>query len=77
MGKEWTDDEVAAEISAAVQIVREDRMDKFIRERLGPSGSSPTKDPEKTAPPGKTEPGTSTPPKPKRSLWWGEIEGES
>jgi hypothetical protein len=71
MSKEWTDEEVQAEISAAVAIVREDRFEKFIRARIGePSGDGkPTKD-EKT-PPAPNDPPKNDPPK-KRSLWWGD-----
>lgn len=73
MAKEWTDEEVRAEIAAAVAIVREDRFEQFVRSKIGPTGSA-------GGPPGNGDP--KSPPrgdakesvteKKRRSLWWGE-----
>lgn len=76
MAKEWTDDEVAAEISKAVQIVREDRIDTLIRSRLS-APPNPNPGTENKPPPSSGNPDTdpSGNPAPKRkSLWWGEQE---
>lgn len=62
--------EAKAEIAEAIRIVREDRFEKFLRERLGkPSGNDP---PNPTPPPPKDP--TNDPPTdpPKRGLWWPE-----
>lgn len=79
MPKEWTDEEVQDEINKAVQIVREDRIDTLLRNRLSaPSGNpgNSENDPPKSGDnsgndnsgnPGNT--GTK-----KRSLWWGDTE---
>lgn len=70
MSKEWTDDEVRAEIAEAIKIVREDRFEQFVRSKIGPVGgnSEPT---EPKAPP-RGEPKDAPTDKKKRSLWWGE-----
>lgn len=67
MAKEWTDEEVQAAIGEAVQIVREDRIDKMLSARLksadtGTNGS--TGDNSNSDKNG----GTSDK---KKSLWWG------
>lgn len=82
MAKEWTDDEVSAEIAKAVQIVREDRLEQFLRTRFKAS--------EENNPPNPPKPDGPTPPPPKskgdspekqpparKSLWWGETSTES
>jgi len=69
MPKEWTDEEVQAEISAAVAIVREDRFEKFVRDKVGGSGSGDPGKGDKTPPPAKEG---GNPPPTKRSLWWGD-----
>jgi hypothetical protein len=68
--KEWTDEEVQAEIREAVHIVREDRFEKFVRGKVG-GATPPAGGP--TPPPGK--PGDPpAEPKPKRkALWWGDA----
>lgn len=72
MAKEWTDEEVAAEISKAVQIVREDRIDTLIRNRLSaPSGQ---KDDGKNDPPSSGGNDDNSSGKKKGSLWWGSTE---
>lgn len=76
MAREWTDEEVAAEISKAVQIVREDRIDTLIRNRL--SAPNPDKDGKENNPPpssGNTgnDTGGNTSTK-RKSLWWGETD---
>lgn len=79
MPKEWTDEEVAAEISKAVQIVREDRIDKMLRNRL--STPIPDKDgKENNPPPSSGNPnndGGGNPSTKRKSLWWGETDGLS
>lgn len=77
MPREWTDEEVSEEISKAVQIVREDRIDTLIRNRLSApsSNSDDTKD-KAPASGGNTSDdssGGNTQPK-RKSLWWGEID---
>lgn len=75
MGKEWTDDDVKAEIAEAVRIVREDKFEAFVRSRTGTqtpqgSGSAP--------PPKQTPPEPPEPTKVKKGLWWGEaLTGDS
>jgi len=76
MAKEWTDEEVQKEISEAVQIVREDRIDTLIRNRLSAPPSNSDK-PENNPPPpsGSTNDGNGgNPPVKRKSLWWGEID---
>lgn len=70
MGKEWTDDEVTKEIRDAVAIVREDRLETFLRGRFAQtdsdSGNSGNAGTDKGSDAGNGD-------KPKRkSLWWGE-----
>jgi len=82
--KEWTDEEVKAEIAAAVKIVNDDR-EKAEYDRLhgkygqSPSGDSgnPTGD-GPAAPPKKEGEGESNvdPSAKKRGLWWGEALDE-
>ena len=75
MPREWTDDDVLEEINKAVQIVREDRMDKLLRSRLSPPKPEndptdpPETDPTRKPPPKKDKPET---PPVRKSLWWGE-----
>jgi hypothetical protein len=70
MPKEWTDEEVQKEISEAVQIVREDRIDALIRRRLSAESANPndSTNGDKNAPPPSS--GDNSPPK-RKSLWWG------
>lgn len=74
MPKEWTDDEVSAEINAAVKIVAEDRLFRGLSEKLKGSATNPNG--TDTGGTGNTggNPGTGDGnPKPKRSLFWGEA----
>lgn len=64
-------DEAKAEIAEAVRIVREDRFEAYVRDRLG--ATPPTNGPP--APPAKPEP-TTEPPKEKKGLWWGDALNE-
>jgi hypothetical protein len=73
MAKEWTDEEVAEEIGKAVQIVREDRIDTLIRNRLSATPNNPP-NPENNPPPSSGNPSNDNPGdtgKKKGSLWWG------
>jgi len=55
--------EAKAEIAEAVRIVRQDKMDKFLRSHplLNPKRDDPPPDPKKTAPPKPTDPPTEPP----------------
>lgn len=79
MAKEWTDEEVTAEIREAVRIVNEDRERATyaqLHERYGQK-PPPEGDPKdgKNTPPPKTD-GTE-PPKKRRSIWWGDRLDET
>jgi len=72
-GREWTDDEVKAEIAAAVRIVAEDReRAEYTRlhEKYKPDPDTDPAGNGKTPPP-KKDGDDGEPPKPKRGLWWG------
>lgn len=79
MTKKWTDEEVQAEIQAAVKIVAEDREraeyarlhGKYGTESDNPNGDSGSDD-GKTPPKkeGETEPSVETG---RKSLWWGAV----
>jgi hypothetical protein len=69
MGKEWTDEEVSAEIAKAVQIVREDRIDTLIRSRL--SAQPPEKNGTENNPPPSGDGNNPANPGKKKGLWWG------
>ena len=72
MPKEWTDDEVKKEIADAIQIVREDRFEAFVRSRQSPP-NDPNPPPNSPPPSGGNNPdngGT----KSKKSLFWGVEE---
>lgn len=76
MAKEWTDEEVQDEINKAVQIVREDRIDTLIRNRLSAPSGNPN-DKENNPPPSSGNSGndnSGNPTSKKRSLWWGDTE---
>lgn len=76
MAKEWTDEEVQAEIAAAVAIVREDRFEGFVRGLLGkPNDSSDNGSDPKSPPRGNPVEGATNPKK--RSLWWGDLSESS
>lgn len=67
-----------AEIAAAIAIVREDRMDKFMRDRLTKhTKSDPPTDPKPSDPPADPPPpkegDPEDPPKVRKSSYWGEI----
>lgn len=76
MAKEWTDEEVKAEIAEAVRIVREDKFEAFVRGRMGnapESGGKPGSAPPPTDP---KDPGKET--SKRGSLWWGQaLEDET
>jgi hypothetical protein len=80
MAKEWTDEEVQAEIREAVRIVHEDRERatyQQLHERFGqkPSPSGDPKDGKNPPPP--KDGGDQPPTQKRKSLWWGErLEGE-
>lgn len=74
MGKEWTDEEVAAEISDAVRIVREDKFEAFVRGKLPAPPSDPNGGNGQPGNAGNSGGNDPTAPKAKRSLWWGETE---
>lgn len=67
MAKEWTDEEVQAAIGEAVQIVREDRIDKMLSARLKSpdSGTNGTTDNNANSSGNGEKTGK------KKSLWWG------
>lgn len=75
MGREWTDEEVQKEISDAVQIVRADKIDTLLRNRLSapsPDPANPTNNPPPSSDnSGNSDPGNSTK---RKSLWWGTDE---
>jgi hypothetical protein len=86
MAKKWTDEEVQAEIRAAVQMVAEDRERAryaSLHEKYGQQ-TDPGSSGNGGDPPGddKTPPKKDEDPEPdlgngkKRSLWWGEISDE-
>lgn len=72
MPKEWTDEEVRAEIAAAVSIVREDRFEKFVRSKIGPADQGNGNGPADPKTPPRGEPAANPADKKKKSLWWGE-----
>lgn len=84
MARKWTDEEVQAEIRAAVAIVTEDReraQYAALHERFGkdPAKDDPAKDPAKdgpTPPPAKDGDPEPEPTPVKRSLWWGDALGD-
>jgi len=72
-------------IADAVRIVKEDKWDAFLRDRVGKHAGQPT--PTPTEPPAPTvdapQPKTDTPPNPntppesgRKSAYWGVFEGE-
>lgn len=79
MPKEWTDEEVADEINKAVQIVRADKIDTLIRNRLSTTSNNPP-NPENNPPPSGGNPNPdnggnpATGGKKNKSLWWGEVD---
>jgi hypothetical protein len=82
MGKQWTDEEVRAEIAAAVKIVREDR-ERAEYTRLhatygASSGDNGNNQPNNgpPAPPKKEEEGEGESIVAKRSIWWGDSLNE-
>ena len=81
MARKWTDEEVQAEIKAAVAIVTQDREKAqylALHERYG-SKDDPGKDPAKdgpTPPPAKDGDPPPEPTEKKKSLWWGDALGD-
>ena len=80
MAREWTDEEVRAEIAEAVRIVREDQEKatyKSLHEKYGEKAEPPDgKKGGKEPPPPKEDGGEPDKPKGKRSLWWGDRLNE-
>jgi hypothetical protein len=82
-------DAAKAEIRDAIRIVREDRFERYARERLEkwepktpqptpeptPTPTPPTPEPGPTPPPPNPEPAPESKPK-KRGLWWADAEDE-
>jgi len=82
-------DDAKTELAEAIRIVREDRFEKYVRERTPKQEppkdppKDPTKDPlidpEKdpkdppNPPPPKDPPDPNDPPKGRKSAWWGEL----
>lgn len=79
MAKEWTDDEVQEAIRDAVKIVAADK-ERAEYERLhGLYGQKQEENEDQgdgKTPPPKKDKEDKTPPKGKRSLWWGEPSGD-
>lgn len=70
MAREWTDDEVQAEIDKAVQIVREDKQYKMLSDLHSRGNGNPNSSPNDPPPSG----GNGNPTdKKKKSLFWGEV----
>lgn len=70
MAKEWTDEEVSAEIATAVKIVAEDRLFKGLSDKL--RGVASSNDPGNAPNP---PPSGGNPPSPKKKgLFWGEEQ---
>jgi hypothetical protein len=74
MPKEWNDDEVTALIKENVEIVRQDKLEAFLRSRF--SASTENKNDPANSPPlsGNGNPGNPSATKAKKSLFWGEID---
>lgn len=76
MAKEWTDEEVSAEIANAVRIVREDKFEAFVRSKVGTNSGDAGNPNDASGNSGNGNTGASGDgnPTPKRSLWWGDSE---
>jgi len=74
MPKEWTDDDVKAEIADAVRIVREDKFEAFVRGKLPAQPTDPNGGNGQSGNAGDGSGNNPTAPKGKKSLWWGESE---
>lgn len=74
MPKEWNDDDVKAEIAAAIAIVREDKFEAFVRTKLASNAGDKNGGDGKSGDGGNSGGNDGTPPKGKKSLWWGESE---
>lgn len=73
MPKEWNDDDVKAEIAAAVAIVREDRFEAFVRDKFPKTDGNSGSGNDQSGNAGSGNPGDGTS-KSKKSLWWGDTE---
>lgn len=73
MPKEWTDDDVKAEIAAAVAIVREDKFEAFVRDKFPKTNDNQGSGNAGTGNVGTGNSGDGQT-KPKKSLWWGDPE---
>lgn len=74
MAREWTDEEVQKEISEAVQIVRADKIDSLIRNRLSAKPDNENGDKNNPPPSGGNDGNPANSGKKKGSLWWGTEE---
>lgn len=75
MAREWTDEEVTKEIRDAVAIVREDRLETFLRSRFtNPADDKGNSGDAGTNPNSGAGNGNPSGTKAKKSLWWGESE---
>jgi hypothetical protein len=75
MAKEWTDEEIAAEIKRCHDIVREDKdraSYTTLHERFGKTETD-TEEQTEGGPPPKKNTKEEGIPKKKRSIWWGEL----
>jgi hypothetical protein len=70
----WTDEEVQAEIAAAVKIVHDDRR-RATYAQLHEEFGGQARDPSDPKPPPK-EPGNDPQDKPRRGLWWGPSDDD-
>lgn len=73
-GKEWNDDDVKAEIAAAVAIVREDKFEAFVRNRIGASPSDQNGGKDQSGNSGNGNGNDPTAPKKSKSIFWGDTE---
>ena len=78
MAKEWTDEEVQAEIQAAVKIVAEDRERAEYNRLHGVYGPKEVDAEDGKTPPPKKEDKKTTEdaPKKRKSMWWGETDAD-
>ncbi len=75
MPKEWTDEDVQAEIAEAVRIVREDKFEAFVRTKLPAPPADQNGGNDKSGDGANGNGGNPIAPKGKKSLFWG-IESE-
>lgn len=73
MAREWTDEEVTKEIRDAVAIVREDRLETFLRGRFTQTDNDKDNSGDAGKNSGSNDNGDGKPKK-RGSLWWGDTE---